>query len=338
MATLNQFQQYSQGENTITNNVLLMFSLLYEINPRYYEEYINSLIDENNFYKIIPLFNQQVHNLGNGFIDGHISMPQSSIIIETKIHGLENIEKLLKYTQSFKENETKLLFHLSTAKYSSEQIQSINERLDKKLTKKNIKFYSLTYSNLVEQIKSLFQEYPYESQLKRLLEHFEGYCDNMGLLNSKKHTLRAMACGQSFDLNIKHKFYFDLASRGYSHFNYLGIYKWKAVRFIGKVENMIVADWNEKDGLIIKQKTHEVNDEQRERLTNAIIESDKLGWGVSEGHRFFLLKDFNKTNFVKKSDGGIFRVRYFNLEDYLGKNMSSKVSEIADLLKDKEWE
>lgn len=337
MATLNQFQQYSQGENTITNNILLMFSLLYEINPRYFEEYINSLIEENNFYKIIPLFNQQVNNSGNGFIDGHISMPKSSIILETKIHGLENIEKLLKYTESFKEDEIKLLFHLSTKKFNNEQIEEINSKLHKN-SKKDIKFYSLTYLDLTQQIRSLYHEYPYEAQLKRLLEHFESYCNNMKLLNSNKHILRAMACGQSFELNKKYKLYFDLASRGYSHFNYLGIYKWKAVRYIGKVENMIVADWNEIDGLIIKQKSHEITDDQKERLTNAILEGDKIGWGISNGHRFFLLKDFYGTNFLKKSDGGIFRVRYFNLENYLGKNMTSTVSEIAALLKDRFWE
>ncbi len=40
MAVLNQFQYYSQGENTVTNNVLLILLNLYEINPKYYEQYI----------------------------------------------------------------------------------------------------------------------------------------------------------------------------------------------------------------------------------------------------------------------------------------------------------
>jgi hypothetical protein len=44
MAVLNQFQQYSQSENIVTNNILLMLSNLYEINLKYYEEFIKGLI------------------------------------------------------------------------------------------------------------------------------------------------------------------------------------------------------------------------------------------------------------------------------------------------------
>lgn len=336
MATLNQFQQYSQGENTITNNILLMFSLLYEINPRYYEEYINALIDENDFYKVIPLFTQQFNNLGNGFIDGHILIPQSSIIIETKINGLEVIKKLLKYTDSFNENETKILFHLSKSKYSHSQIHEIENHL-KSNKRIGIKFFSLTYENLNDQLKSLCIEYPYNEKVIRLSEHFESYCQKMHLLNANKYILRAMACGQSFDLNIKHQFYFDLAERGYSHFNYLGIYRWKAVRYIGKVENIIVADWNKETGLHIKNSSKDITEYQKERLVNAIIDANSKGWKILENHRFFLLKDFTPTNFIKTSPGGIFRVRYFNLEHYLGKGLSNKIEEIAELLRTRTW-
>lgn len=337
MATLNQFQQYSQGENTVTNNVLLMLSLLYEINPKYYEEYINGLIDENEFYQIIPSFNQQVNNKGNGYIDGHISLPKSCIIIETKIGGLEAIDKLLKYTDSFSDDETKLLFHVSKDKYSDEATNQINARLEVNDKKSGIKFYSITYENLVAQLKSQYSERQYDQKLLRLSEHFESYCQTMGLFTSNKNILRAMACGQSFDLNIKHKFYFDLAERGYSRFNYLGIYRWKAVRYIGNVENMIIADWSKETGLIIKRSSKDVSEEQKIRLIGAIIEAESQGWHVATKHRFFLLKDFYPTNFVKVSDGGIFRVRYFNLEDYLGKGISNDLETISKGLLTVTW-
>lgn len=96
MAVLNQFQQYSQGENTVTNNVLLMFSNLYEINPKYYEEFIRGLTEYPDGYNVIPSFQQQVNNQGDGIIDGFIQIHASKIIIETKLHGLEWVEKLIK--------------------------------------------------------------------------------------------------------------------------------------------------------------------------------------------------------------------------------------------------
>lgn len=336
MAVLNQFQQYSQGENTVTNNVLLMLSSLYEINPKYYEEYIRGLIEDNDRYEIIPSFRQQVNNRGNGIIDGHIQMRASKIIIETKLHGLELIEKLLKYSDSFDENEFKLLFHLSSKRYSQNEIDKINNKLKDVNLKGKINFHSLTYQDLVDQLKELSSNYQFEQYLLRLNEHFESYCLGMRLMPQSNHVLRAMACGQSFDLNVKHKLYFDLSSRGYSDFNYLGIYKWKSVRYIGKVENMVVANWSEKNGLNVLEQKFDLTDEHRERLIYAIKESNENGWGVEEGHRFFLLKDFEETDFAKITPGGIFRVRYFNLEDYIEK-VPKKVKEIAEILKSKSW-
>lgn len=338
MAVLNQFQKYSKEEDTVTNNVLLMLSNLYEINPKYYEEYIRGLTEDVDSYEVIPSFLQQVNNRGNGRIDGHIQVRASKIIIETKLHGFEWIEKLLKYADSFDEKELKLLFHLSSEKYPQHKIDEINKRLKENKTIGKMNFLSLTYQNLVDQLKELANNYQFEHYLQRLNEHFESYCLGMSLMPKSNHILRAMACGQSFDLNVKHKFYFDLASRGYSNFNYLGIYKWKSVRYIGRVENMIVANWDETNGLEVLEQKFELTDNQKERLINAIKESVQSGWDVANGLRFFLLKDFEKTDFAKTTPGGMLRVRFFNLEEYIGKvPKKMKVKEIAEMLKSKSW-
>jgi hypothetical protein len=337
MAILNQFQTYSQGENTVTNNVLLMLSNLYEINPKYYEEFIKGLTEDSEQYEIIPAFRQQVGNRGNGIIDGCIQIKASKIIIETKLHGLEWISKLLKYTKSFDQNEYKLLLHLSSSKYPESEIDKIEKKLGEFKELGKINFHSVTYQDLVDQLKELANNYQFETYLQRLNEHFESYCLGMRLMPRSNHVLRAMACGQSFDLNIKHQFYFDLASRGYSEFNYLGVYKRKSVRYIGRIENMIEADLIDSDKLVVKNSKYPVTNEQKEKLIVAIKDSIECGWEISKEHRFFLLKNFTKTDFCKISPGGIFRVRYFNLEDILD-NLPESTEEIADELKSKTWE
>jgi hypothetical protein len=336
MAVLNQFQHYSQGENTVTNNVLLMLSNLYEINPKYYEEFIIGLTEDTDQYEVIPTFRQQVSNRGDGIIDGHIQIKASKIIIETKLHGLEWIDKLVKYSKSFDPNEYKLLIHLSSTRYSESEIEKIDKRLNDLKEFGKVNFHSLTYQDLVGQLAELANSYQYEHHLQRLNEHFESYCLGMRLMPRSNHVLRAMACGQSYDLNVKHKFYFDLASRGYSDFNYLGIYKWKSVRQIGLIENVIEADWDSQSGLTIKSSKFNVTVEQKTKLTNAIIESVNDGWGVANDHRFFLLKDFTATDFKKTSPGGIFRVRYFNLEDIL-EPVPNDIEAVAEQLKIKTW-
>ena len=177
MAVLNQFQQYSQGENTVTNNVLLMFSNLYEINAKYYEDFIKGLTDDSNQYEVIPNFLQQIGNRGDGIIDGFIEIKASKIIIETKLHGLEWVEKLVKYSKSFDASEYKLLIHLSSNKYSKQEIELIENKLAEKKELGKINFYSLTYKDLVDQLKELASTYQYESYLQWLSENFERYCD-----------------------------------------------------------------------------------------------------------------------------------------------------------------
>lgn len=331
MATINRFQQYSQKENTVTNNVLFMFSCLYEIRPSYYEEMINSLLDESN-YESLPNFHNQVGNEGDGVIDGMIEFKPSKIIIETKLKGTDSIKKLVKYAKSFNENSTNILIHLSRDAFSDEKVNEIVGLLKENFQDKKTVFHSITYQGLVDQLTDLKHNYPYEAELARLCDQFEEYCKNSNLMPKSNHILRAMACGQSWQLNEKHQFYFDMAHRGYSHFNYFGIYFRKAVRFVAKVENMIVADWSEEDGLIVKTSESVVTSEQKSRLIAAIKESLDEGWSIKVDHRFFLLKDFQATKFRKTSPGGIFRVRYFNLEkefENVPKSMDILAEELA---------
>lgn len=337
MAVLNQFQHYSQSENTVTNNVLLMLSNLYQINPKYYEEFIKGLVEDTDQYEVIPSFRQQVGNRGDGIIDGHIQIKASRIILETKLHGLEWIDKLVKYSKSFDPNEYKILLHLSSAKYEKTDLELIENRLKEYTSLGKINFHSITYQDLVGQLQELAKTYQHEHYLQRLNEDFESYCIGMELMPRSNNLLRAMACGQSYDLNVKHQFYFDLASRGYSDFKFLGIYKGKSVRHIGLIENVVVADWDETNGLMTKYAKNPFTEHQQKKLIEAIKESVETGWEVSRDCRFFLLKDFVETDFKKESPGGIFRVRYFDLDKVLGQ-VPTEVHEIAELLKSKTWE
>jgi len=146
-----------------------------------------------------------------------------------------------------------------------------------------------------------------------------------------------MACGQSAELNVKHKFYFDMADRGFSHFKYFGIYQNKSVSHIALIENIIEADWSKKNGLQIKSSTTAVSEDQAARLSIAIEESTSKGWHIEKSHKFFLLKDLTPTDFRKTSPGGIFRVKYFNLDEELNKKVPDSIAELADRLKQLTW-
>ncbi len=87
---ISQFQKYSQKENAVTNNVLLMLSRLNDLNVIYYKSIIERLNEGNeqqNYY-LQPIFSQQ-RGVGNGIIDGHIEVMASKILIETKLNHKE---------------------------------------------------------------------------------------------------------------------------------------------------------------------------------------------------------------------------------------------------------
>jgi hypothetical protein len=100
---------------------------------------------------------------------------------------------------------------------------------------------------------------------------------------------------------------------------------------------MIQADWDEINGLSVQNSKYPITKEQEQKLIEAIKESIEEGWEVAKDHRFFLLRDFTKTDFKKTSPGGIFRVRYFNLENIL-ETIPEDIEMIAEQLKTKTWE
>lgn len=146
------------------------------------------------------------------------------------------------------------------------------------------------------------------------------------------------ACGLSFDLTVKHKIYSDIVSRGHSHFDYLGIYRNKAVRFIGEVENIIVANYTDDKGLIVKDQVNRITDYQKSRIIEAIKDSHHKGWHIYKNNKFFLFKDLYETTYIKISPKGLFRVKYFDLEKILSNKELKDVETIADALKNRTWE
>ena len=122
MGFINPFQIYSKGENTITNNILLLLSNLYRINPKIYELFINSILPENINYQVIPVFTQQKSQKEGGIIDGHIQTKATKIIIETKVTGLANTKKLINYCKNENPSETNILIHRG---YSNHQFTGI---------------------------------------------------------------------------------------------------------------------------------------------------------------------------------------------------------------------
>lgn len=338
MGFINPFQIYSKGENTITNNILLLLSNLYRINPKIYELFINSVLPENINYEVIPVFTQQKSQKEGGIIDGHIQTKATKIIIETKIAGLDNTKKLINYCKNKNPSETNILIHISNSTFDETTIKSINQ----KIGIYNFKFVSITFSELISSLQEIAGEYPFNEELYRLSKDFYYYCSSMGLI---KNVFRIVPCNKSFELNEKYHLYFQPESRGYSNHQFTGIYTAKEVKYIGKVNKVFLAELT-KEGKLITEKISgegEITAEEENRIISTIKEFPEIyGYGdISKGYIFFLFddNDFCRTEFKKTSKYGLLGSRFFDLKLDLEIENVERLStlEIAEKLNDITW-
>jgi len=338
MGFINPFQIYSKGENTITNNILLLLSNLYRINPKIYELFINSVLPENINYEVIPVFTQQKSQKEGGIIDGYIQTKATKIIIETKIAGLDNTKKLINYCKNENPSETNILIHISDSTFDETTIKSINQ----KIRIYNFNFVSITFSELLSSLQEIVDEYPFNEELYRLSKDFYYYCSSMDLI---KNVFRIVPCNKSFELNEKYHLYFQPESRGYSNHQFTGIYTAKEVKYIGKVNKVFLAELT-KEGKLITEKISgkgEITTEEENRIISTIKEFPEIyGYGdISKGHIFFLFddNDFCPTKFKKISKYGLLGSRLFDLKVDLEIKNVEKLStlEIAEKLNDITW-
>ena len=338
MGYINPFQIYSKGENTITNNILLLLSNLYRINPKIYKLFINSVLPENINYEVIPVFTQQKSQKEGGIIDGYIQTKATKIIIETKIAGLDNTKKLINYCKNENLAETNILIHISPSTFDEAATKSINQRIGIY----NFNFVSITFSELLSSLQEIADEYPFNEELYRLSKDFYYYCSSMDLI---KNVFRIVPCNKSFELNEKYHLYFQPESRGYSNHQFTGIYTAKEVKYIGKVNKVFLAELT-KEGKLITEKISgngEITSEEENRIISTIKEFPEIyGYGdISKGHIFFLFDDNNfcPTKFKKTSKYGLLGSRLFDLKADLEIKNVEKLStlEIAEKLNDITW-
>lgn len=330
---ISQFQKYSQKENTVTNNVLLMLSRLNDLNIGYYKEIIEKLNDGSVEYNPTPIFRQQVGSK-NGIIDGHIEVKPSKIIIETKLHSKEFINKLIKYAEVFNETSHNQLWHLSSMKFNDNEVIEINKKLKSTYPNLKIQFNNLLFSDLIDNLEGIYEENTHDMELRLLLEDFSQYCISSDLISNEEYKLLFVPTGFSFEWNFKHKIYYCPKHWHSQKFKFFGLYREKSVRTISEIETIIEADYNvDNDDLKVQSKGH--TQEQVQRLHNGLRELQEN----HEGLKYYVLpeNEFYTTDFRKTSHGGIQGYRYKDLRDYITLKKYNDVKKISNELEKVNW-
>jgi len=272
MATLNIFQRYSQKENTVTNNILLLFSRIYEISPKIYNEFIVSILEVENAYDVLLRFEQQIKTKSGRIPDGIISLKSSAVLIETKLESTDDFAQLHGHCSKFENEDYQILILITKTPLRDAKFEKAKAFIQQDFPK--VKFFSIAHSDIIAALEKLVKEYPFKEELNTLFVHYANYCEEEELLPNEEFLLRAVPCGPSWELNEKHHFYFDDANRGFRRCRYLGFYWGKAVRAIGEIELIVEADLV--DGKLLLKDNGKLTDEEVDAMLTKLL-ADEAG-------------------------------------------------------------
>lgn len=201
---------------------------------------------------------------------------------------------------------------------------------------KNIAITYVSFEKVIECFRQCLKDY--DEAMIELIDDYEAFCSEQGLLDTDKLTIFVPPCGQSFEINRQFQLYFCPAEWSRRNVRYIGIYKEKSVRYIGEIRHVIRAELNSNGDLTCEDEAGvalKPAQEHVERIKSA-MQMTKPIWDVSHGHKFFLCDKLAATDFRKTSPKGIFGHRYLNLGPYLRPGIS--IEHLADTLKSKTWE
>lgn len=346
MSKVHYFQRYSQKENVVTNNTLLLFSRLYNHSPLRFEDFLKYLLDKDDL-EIGPSFTQQQSNGANTSVpDGAIVQNSFKVLIETKLGDNASLNQLTEHLKGFDNEDVQILMlvspNLASHRFQTEMQAALNVRGESKIC-----FCTTTFERIIEVFESVLSDH--EVEMQELLEDYRDFCASENLLNHRRSVMRAVACGTSYENNKTYGIYYHDIKRGYSTHGYVGLYTRKAIRAVGKLVKVVRANYDPStetfDDLDVVEShigttnSHEVTEQEKKNIVGIMHAAmEKSGDNVYRGMYFFIVEAFHSTLYEKTSKYPIQRSKFFDLAVLLEQTKLPECKQIAELLNDKVWQ
>ena len=238
MSKIHYFQRYSSPENTVTNNTLQLLARIYSYSPLKASQFLSDLTGEA--IEIGIEINQQVRDK-EAIPDGQVIQRSFKVLIESKLDASPDTDQLLRHSNTFSGEDQKILLLLTKKPLEVTEYDDIKCQVSR-LTS-GVIFKSITYEDICNTAKTLFEEYEYE--MCALIDDYVEYCNDMGLFDQSRQLMRIVPCGTSLGINKKHGIYFHPSDRGYTEHRFLGIYKDKTVQAIWEIDSVFDVNYTE---------------------------------------------------------------------------------------------
>lgn len=337
MTSIHYFPRYSQRENFVTNNSLLLLSRLYEFNRFKFAKLLGFLCAESEVEApdIGLQFSQQIGTAAS-IVDGYISQRSFYVAVETKLGETFHIDQLKRHLSIFRdgrEQQYLLLLSKSESPLTSAQQKALNEALPK-----GVDVLQASFETLINYVKTCLSEF--DEEMLALVLDFEAFCSSLNLLSTDRHTIFIPPCSRSYKENIKYRLYYCPSTWSRRKAKYLGIYANRAVRAIGEIKTIVACNVDPQAQTVdvLESEGDALTTDGIQRILGVAEEAFKNnGWDLTTNTKFYLCSDMAPTDFKKSTSGGIMGHRYLDLKDVLKHDLPNDLPELASQLRSRAW-
>lgn len=250
MTKLNYFQRYSQREDHITNNVLLMLRHLYRESPIKLKTVLDTILDDDTGLNVGVEFEQQISSKASR-PDGQIKQVGWDIRIEFKPHNGWDEDQLKRHVKGFEnKSEFNILLLLSTDKNPDFKFD----------VPEYVRLQSTTFEDLASAINTDEVIAPHELALRNIYEDFYDTLVANDLITNP-YALFAFGCSNTMKWNIENRAYYEPSDRPTKLHVLNGFYGDKAIRAIGRPDFTIIVNFDEDGEVSIEENSFEKNEE-----------------------------------------------------------------------------
>lgn len=333
MSEIHYFPRYSQQENFVTNNTLLLLNRIYQFDRFKFQKLLSSLDSDCEMNDIaVGLQFAQQRSYRDSVVDGYLFQQSLKIGIETKLGDGFGLDQLKRHANGLQSADCNILIMLSP----SENVSSVPVTLFRnELSIKGINLICTSFERMIASARVIFSDFDVEMHL--LLDDFAGFCSDFGLLPSDEYTMLVPPCRQSYELNVHQRLYYCPVGRISRKPKYLGIYAWKSVRKLGLITKRVEITVGPDRSVESAVPSISLSEEEKTRILNAYDEAMKRGWDLASGTEIFLCDELFDTDYVKDTPGGIQGFQYHDLRDVTGQKNLPDLRNLAEILRNAKW-
>ncbi len=291
------FNDYHTKENILSNHCGVILKLLYEENPRSFEEVISTLTSQD--FMISPSFNQQIKKK-ESTPDIVIEQKSFSIFFETKTFDWFYDNQIERHLKGFKKDTTYNILFLLT----NFEIDNPEDKFEQQIIESQSKFGITLCPISFEKLVGVLETVETTDSYKKYLEEFRGFLERNNYLPTWRYMLDIVNCASTINEVHEHDVYMCPNTGGkYKHRRalFFGGYKSKNVKFIHEIKALVVIEQGGKIGRVTWKNVNDIED--KVLVKEAKQKIDLFDYRKSEIQerdlQVFLLQNPAEVNFRK---------------------------------------